>query len=128
MVTGLQSDPRKAEASTLKTGMGSERPPHAGVGTGPESSLNILVTQERILWPGSIWDRGYQNLTVPARSFTCLEAEVCLLSVGEALYAIPRRTCYIKGLNIPILCVKIYPVPPAGNFTAPCEAAQLEPK
>lgn len=83
--------------------MGSVRPSRAGVRIGPASTPAIPMTQVRTLWPCRIWNRSYQDLTVPVRSFICLEAEVCLFPVGEALHGIPRQTYGIEVLNSSIL-------------------------
>lgn len=108
--------------------MGSVRPSHAGVRIGPASALEIPMTQVRILRPCRIWNRTYQDPTVPVRCFTCLEAEVCLFPVGEALHVIPWQTYDTEVLNSSILYVKVYTILLIGDFTALCETAQLELK
>lgn len=108
--------------------MGSVRPSHAEIRVGPASTLEMPMTQVRILWPCRIWNRSEQHPTVQVRYFTSLEAEVCLFPEGEALCVIPRWTYDIEVLNGTILYVKIYSVLLTGDFTAFCETAQLEPK
>lgn len=93
-----------------------------------QQALEIPMTQAGILQLCRIWNRTYQDLTVPIRQFTCLEAEVCLFPVGEALHVIPSWTYNTEVLNSSFLYVKIYSGLLTGESTALCETAQVEPK
>ena len=86
------------------------------------------MAQVSILGLCRIWNRACQDLTVPVRCFTLVEAEVCVFPAGEALHVIPRWTYGIEVLNSSILYVKVYSVLLIADVTTPCECAQLEPK